>query len=103
MGSEEAFFIHRIRVFMDSAISSISIEQVILIFVKYLVKTNKFVYSEKATKFCEIFTLLLTTVHTTKSKVKISQHFEAFSEYMSFKIKLMGVFQPKLYVNKSPP
>ena len=23
----------------------------------------KFIYSEKATKFCEIFTLLLTTVH----------------------------------------
>ena len=27
----------------------------------------KFIYSEKATKFCEIFTLLLTTVHTVKS------------------------------------
>ena len=26
-----------------------------------------FVYSEKATKFCEISTLLLTTVHTVKS------------------------------------
>ena len=24
----------------------------------------KFIYSEKVTKFCEIFTLLLTTVHT---------------------------------------
>ena len=29
----------------------------------------KFIYSEKATKFCEISTLLLTTVHT-ESKVK---------------------------------
>ena len=45
----------------------------------------KFIYSEKATKFCEIFTLLLTTVHTVKSKVKISQNFVAFSEYMNFK------------------
>ena len=45
----------------------------------------KFIYSEKATKFCEIFTLLLTTVHTFKSKVKISQNFVAFSEYMNFK------------------
>jgi len=27
----------------------------------------KFVYSEKATKFCEIFTLFLSTVHTDKS------------------------------------
>jgi hypothetical protein len=44
----------------------------------------KFIYSEKATKFCEIFSLLLTTVHTIKSKVKISQNFVAFSEYMNF-------------------
>ena len=27
-----------------------------------------FIYSEKATKCCEIFTLLLTTVHTLKNK-----------------------------------
>ena len=45
----------------------------------------KFIFSEKATKFCEIFTLLLTNVHTVKSKVKISQNFVAFSEYMNFK------------------
>ena len=45
----------------------------------------KFVYSEKATKFCEISTLLLSTVHTDKSKVDISQNFVAFSEYMIFK------------------
>ena len=44
----------------------------------------KFIHSEKATKFCEIFPLLLTTVHTVKSKEKISQHFVAFSEYMNF-------------------
>ena len=44
----------------------------------------KFIYSEKATKFCEIFPLLLTTVHTVKSKGKISQNFVAFSEYMNF-------------------
>ena len=46
--------------------------------------TVKFIYSEKATKFCEIFPLLLTTVHTVKSKGKISQNFVAFSEYMNF-------------------
>ena len=45
----------------------------------------KFVYSEKATKFCEILPLLLSTVHTVKSKVEISQVFYAFSEYMNFK------------------
>ena len=44
----------------------------------------KFIYSEKATKFCEIFTLLLTTVYTVKIKVKISQNFVAFSEDMNF-------------------
>ena len=44
----------------------------------------KFVYSEKATKFCEISTLLLSTVHTDNSKVEISQNFVAFSEYMNF-------------------
>ena len=47
----------------------------------------KFVYSEKATKFCEISTLLLSTVHTDKSKVEISQNFVAFSEYMNFNSK----------------
>ena len=42
----------------------------------------KFIYSEKATIFCEIFTLLLTVCTVVKSKVKISQIFEAFSEYV---------------------
>ena len=42
----------------------------------------KFMYSEKATKFCEISTLLLSTVHTDKSKVEILQNFVAFSEYI---------------------
>ena len=40
-------------------------------------------YSEKATKFCEILTLLLSYyVVSVKSKVKISQNFVAFWEYM---------------------
>ena len=43
-----------------------------------------FIYSEKATKFCEIFPLLLTSVNTVKSKGKILQNFVAFSEYMNF-------------------
>ena len=47
--------------------------------------TLKFVYSEKATKFCEISNLLLSTVHTNKSKVEISQIFSTFSGYMNFK------------------
>ena len=48
----------------------------------------KFIYSEKATKFCEIFPLLLTAVHTVKSKGKISQNCVAFSEYMNFTISM---------------
>ena len=44
----------------------------------------KFIYSEKATKFCEIFTLLLTGTTYDKSKVEILQNFVAFSEYKNF-------------------
>ena len=44
----------------------------------------KFIYSEKATKFCEIFPLLLTTY--IKSEGNISQNSVAFSEYMNFKL-----------------
>ena len=46
--------------------------------------TLKFIYSEKATNFCEISTLLLSYVVPVKSKVEISQNFVAFSEYMNF-------------------
>ena len=63
----------------------------------------KFIYSEKATKFCEIFNLLLTTVHTVKSKVKISQNFVAFSEYMNFNniIKnLVKIFRSDMKLQK---
>ena len=41
-------------------------------------------YSEKATKFCEIFTLLLSYVAQVKIKMKISQNLVGFSEYMNF-------------------
>ena len=47
----------------------------------------KFIYSEKAAKFCGIFTLLLSYVVPVKSKLKISQNFVAFSEYMNFKVR----------------
>ena len=45
----------------------------------------EFIYSEKAIKFCEISTLILSYVVPVKSKVEISQNFVAFSEYMNFK------------------
>ena len=45
----------------------------------------KLLYSEKATKVCKISTLLLTECTVVKSKVKISQKFVAFSEYVNFK------------------
>ena len=44
----------------------------------------KFIYSEKVTKFWEIFTLLLSYVVPVKSRVEIFQNFLAFSEYMKF-------------------
>ena len=47
----------------------------------------KFIYSEEAAKFGEIFTFLLSYVVPVKSKVKISQHFVAFSEYMNFSME----------------
>ena len=45
----------------------------------------KFIYSEKATKFCEIFPLLLSYAVLVKRKGRILQNFVAFSEYMNFK------------------
>ena len=48
----------------------------------------KFIYFEKATKFCEISTLDLSYVVPVKSTVEISQNFVAFSEYMNFKNQL---------------
>ena len=41
----------------------------------FLTRYLKFIYSEKATKFCEIFTLLLSYVVPVKSKVKIFAKF----------------------------
>ena len=53
-------------------------------FVHFKNVSLKFIYSEKAAKFCEIFHLLLTVCTVVKSKGKISQNFAAFSEYMNF-------------------
>ena len=61
----------------------------IRVFFKITVDLVMFIYSEKATKFGEIFPLLLTTAHTVKSKGKILQNFVAFSEYMNFKRSLL--------------
>ena len=46
----------------------------------------KFIYSEKATKFCKISTSLLSYVVPVKSKVEISQNVVAFSECMNFTV-----------------
>ena len=45
----------------------------------------KFVYYEKATKFCKISTVDFSYVVTVKSPVEILQNFVAFSEFMNFK------------------
>ena len=39
-------------------------------------------------KFCENIALLLSYVVPVKSKMKISQNFVAFSEYVNFKYKI---------------
>ena len=44
----------------------------------------KFMYYEKATKFCKISTANLSYGVPVKSMVAISQNFVAFSEYMNF-------------------
>ena len=59
----------------------------------------KFIYSEKATKFCEIFTLLLSYVVPVESKVKISQNFVAFSEYMNFTKSLKKILNWLIYLS----
>ena len=56
----------------------------------------KFIYSDKATNFCEISTVDLSYVVTVKSTVEISQNFVAFSEYMNFTI-LVWDTRPFLY------
>ena len=63
----------------------------------------KFIYSEEATKVCEIFTLILSHVVPVKSKVKILQNFVAFSGYMNFISALWMVsskFRKRLHGNK---
>ena len=44
----------------------------------------KFIYSEKAKKFCEISTVDLTITTQDKSTVEVLQNFVAFSKYMNF-------------------
>ena len=59
--------------------------------------TVKFIYSEKATKFCEIFNLLLSVCTADKRKVNISQNFVTFSEYTNFinDYQLGGIYYDK--------
>ena len=80
--------------FLYDAFKKKTLERLQSIYGKDLVKTHlrvmdcqrvKFIYSEKATKFCEISSLLLTGTTLNKSKVEISQNFVAFLEYMNFK------------------
>ena len=59
-----------------------SIEPVCIIYLSFLLVN--IIYSEKATKFCEISTIDLSNVVPIKSTVGILQNFVAFSEYMVF-------------------
>ena len=55
-----------------------------------------------ATKFSEIFTLLLSYVVPVKSNVKISQNFVAFSEYMNFTYSCFTGFSGGAYALVAP-
>ena len=73
-----------------------------LYFVNWLQKLGmieiiKIIYSEKAKKFCEIFTLLLPYLVPVKIKVKILQNFVAFSEYMNFKVLTLKIQISKIW------
>ena len=57
----------------------------------------KFIYSEKATKFYKIFTLLLSIFTVGKSKEQISQNFKAFSEHTNF------TFIIEYIIHQGPP
>ena len=50
----------------------------------------KFIYSEKATKSCEISNVDLSYIVTVKSTVEISQTFVAFSEYTNFNYEIVS-------------
>ena len=52
----------------------------------------KLKYSEKGHKISRNLHLTLAKVHTVKSKLKISQNFVAFSEYMNFKLEKVTTF-----------
>ena len=56
----------------------------------------KFIYSEKATKFCQISTLLLSVCTVDQCNVEIWQNFVAISEYMSFKELSFVIFGENL-------
>ena len=56
-------------------------------YLNILKRKLKFIYSEKATTFCEISTLLLSVCTVDKSKVEILPNFVAFSEYTNFNLK----------------
>ena len=50
----------------------------------WLIEQLKVIYSEKATKCCEISTNYLSDVLPVKQLVEILQNFVAFSEHMNF-------------------
>ena len=61
----------------------------------------QFINSEKATKFSETFSLLLSYVVPVKSKLKISQNFVAFSEYMNFKVKIFSIIFGAIVIQRN--
>ena len=50
----------------------------------------KFIYSEKATKFCEISIVALTVYYIRQIYVETLQNFVIFADYMNFKRRVIS-------------
>ena len=71
---------------MDNTFQAFPVIGHFVLFLNLIFWEIKFIYSEKATKFCKISTSLWFYVVLVKSKVEIFQIFLAFSKYINFTI-----------------
>ena len=83
---------------LQAALCKIEVRKAIIYAITGM-RSLKFIYSEKATKFWKILSLLLSYVVPVKSKVKSSQDFVAFSAYMNFTHKIVDA----AICNDKPP
>ena len=68
------------RIYIQTQNYTVNLFPIIIPLAAFTLGKIKFIYSKKASKFCEIFTLLLSYVVPVKNEVEISKKFVAFSE-----------------------